>query len=86
MLEWLRNLQNGVSRRLSRLRRSEVGDLLQVPNRGRYRSANPVYYAARLRWSGGSGAPHDYLFTGHEIDAAAERARRNPEDVPWDES
>ncbi len=60
----------------------ETGDMVPVENQGRYRSANPYYFAARLR-TGWSDERECFLFTEHELDSARVRAQKNREDLPW---
>ena len=74
-----RNFINKIRRMLD----EETGDMVPVENQGRYRSANRYYFAARLRWSGGSDAPECFLFTEKQLQDARVRARKNREDLPW---
>ncbi len=77
----IRSLLNTVGRWLDR--ESSTGDVHSVTNTGKHRAANFVYHAARLRRGGDPELTECYLFTGHEIEQARQRALRNPEDVPW---
>ena len=68
---------------LRRLLNTETGDVLLVDNTGRYRSANPTYFAVRLRMMGEDANTSCYLFTLNEMRQARARAERNPEDLPF---
>lgn len=70
-------------RLLRRLFYTETGDVMLVDNTGRYRSANPTYFAARLRVMGEDANTSCYLFTLNEMRQGRQRAERNPEDLPF---
>ena len=72
--------------KLRRMFDEETGDMVPVENQGRYRSANPWYYAVRLRTHGWTDYRECFLFTEHELDSARIRARKNQEDLPWCDS
>lgn len=82
MFVWFWRLRDRVARGWNRLRESTSGDLFVVENKGRYRTANPYYYAVRLRPEGEPDLSSTYLFTENELKSAGDRAVRNPEDVP----
>lgn len=69
--------------KLRRMFDEETGDIVPVENQGKYRSANPWYYAARLRTDGWSDGAECFLFTEKQLEAARVRAQNNPEDLPW---
>lgn len=65
---------------------SPTGDLVQVANKGKYKTANPFYFAARLRaFNGDPDSAETYLFTESELGKALDRAWKNPEDLPWND-
>jgi len=70
-------------RLLKRFFNTETGDVTLVDNTGRYRSANPTYFATRLRMMGVDENTDCYLFTLNEMRQAKARAERNPEDLPF---
>lgn len=76
---FFRNLVNRVKRILD----EETGDIYPVKNQDRYRTANPYYFAVRLRHDGWSDARECFLFTEHELESARVRAQKNREDLPW---
>jgi len=77
----IRGLLNRFGRWIDR--ESSTGDKFVVQNTGRHTAANPVYHAARLRTEGMADLTECYLFTGHEMEQARQRALRNTEDIPW---
>ncbi len=77
----LRGLLNRLGQWIDR--ESSTGDVHSVVNTGKHRAANSVYHAARLRRGGDPALAECYLFTGHEINQARQRALRNTEDVPF---
>lgn len=57
-----------------------LGDLQSVANENKHWAANSRYNFIRVQREGGVEIP--LLFTDHEIIKAAERAAKNPEDLP----
>jgi len=57
--------------------KTRVGNLVQVKNQNKKKSANDKYYAVMLKNSSNYAS---YLFTEVEISVAQERGRKNPED------
>jgi hypothetical protein len=57
-----------------------LGDLKIVINQDRKPTANAEYYAIRAQHP--DGCEIALLFTASEIERAAKRAEKNPEDVP----
>jgi len=57
--------------------KTRVGNLVQVKNQNKKKSANNEYYAVMLKNSSNYAS---YLFTEVEISVAFERGRKNPED------
>jgi hypothetical protein len=57
-----------------------IGDLQDVENTNRHKSANHVYNFIRVQLQDGREIP--LLFTDNEIKRAKVRAEKNPEDLP----
>lgn len=57
-----------------------IGDVKQVENKNPKPGAKAEYSHIRVQMPDGVEIP--LLFTDHEMKRAAERARKNPEDVP----
>ena len=57
--------------------KTRVGNIVQVKNQNKKKSANDKYYAVMLKNSSNYAS---YLFTEVEISVAQERGRKNPED------
>jgi hypothetical protein len=63
------------------IKAKRIGDLQKVKNLGAEKSAAALEYS-HLRVQTPDGREVSLLFTDHEIQRAAQRARKNPEDLP----
>lgn len=84
LFSWFQNAWQGAKQVFSG-KDSPTGDLFRVENKGKYKTANRFYFAARLRDEGDPDSAANFLFTESDLDKAQDRAWKNAEDLPWDE-